>query len=108
MCSSETKPHPTRPILIFAIADCLRAAVAEDPLYSKSGPGTLDTAHCLAEIFVLGRDGPRGNLRARPGLSLRRWNSATSGTIPLGAARCNARAVLNPFRGDNAAGVCPP
>jgi hypothetical protein len=32
-------------------------------------------------------------------LSPWRWNSAKSGTIPLGVARCNARAALNRFRG---------
>jgi hypothetical protein len=36
MCSSETKPHPTRPILIFAIADVSGTPLLKTP-YSKSG-----------------------------------------------------------------------
>src|ERR1700721_4595116 len=38
MCSSETKPHPTRPILIFVIADASGSPRVKAPFIANRAP----------------------------------------------------------------------
>src|SRR5664279_3293303 len=38
MCSSETKPHPTRPILIFVIADASGPSRVKTPFIANRHP----------------------------------------------------------------------
>src|ERR1700720_1871529 len=79
MCSSETKPHPTRPILIFAIADASESPLVKT-LYSKSVP--VHEAAPAAAMLLSAKRAPVKSVPPPVGVHLRTWLS-----LPPPAAR---------------------
>src|SRR6266849_6451122 len=78
MCSSETKPHPTRPILIFATCGCLRVAVDEGPGYWSQISRGVDLEYRALEY----RACSRRNSDAIAGLWAH-WNAALGAGLRL-------------------------
>src|SRR6266852_3489139 len=80
MCSSETKPHPTRPILIFATADASGVTLDDDPGYSSQICRGVDLEYRALEYRACSRRNSdaiaglwaHGNAALGAGLRLRR------------------------------------
>src|SRR6266852_3070474 len=99
MCSSETKPHPTRPILIFATADASGVTLDDDPGYSSQISRGVDLEYRALEYRACSRRNSdaiaglwaHGNAALGAGLRLRRGGRIYGTRRTEGYADCLAR-----------------